>query len=148
MDLARATTLPDVAKSAPTTPKSASTFDAKTLLSPKTGKGTRDEPTVVDDDDGITESGHAPMLERLHRVEERKETPVRRRKLEDTEDGNDANKKTKFEIKGGSGVITEFKRDENQKDVDEIKDGLGVASVIDLTGKCWMLEHCRHATDI
>jgi hypothetical protein len=112
------------------------TFDAKSLLSPKTGKGSREQPAIVDDDDkDDAESGGVNFYEKLYRVEDRTEAPGKRRKLEAANDDIDEpHKKSKFEIKGGSDVMSDFIRNEKQKDVDEIKDGLRVAGAIDLTG--------------
>jgi hypothetical protein len=76
------------------------------------------------------------MIEKLHRVEKRTEAPAKRRKLESAngdDDDDDARKKSKFEIKAGSGVVTDFLNEEKQKGADEIKDGAGVAGAIDIT---------------
>jgi len=83
----------NVGPSAPTSPKTnPSRFDAKTLLSPKKGKGSRDSPAVIvddDEDDAESSANGSSMLERLHRVEVRT-NPLygKRRKLAQL-DGNE-----------------------------------------------------------
>lgn len=73
----------------------------------------------------------------MFNVQERSEVTTKRRKVEggDYDDDDEVRKKQKFEIQGGSGVMTDFIRDEKAKNVGRVKDAFGVAAAIDLTGE-------------
>lgn len=101
-------------------------------------KGVKQGPISIDDDDDDkgTDIKSVNLIESLYHVQDRAEAAGKRRKIQDSGDDDDERKKKqKFEISGGSGVMSEFVKDEKAKDVAEIQDAAGVAATIDLTGK-------------
>ncbi|KIW00157.1 uncharacterized protein PV09_08333 [Verruconis gallopava] len=99
------------------------------------GKGTQDEPAVITDEDEPRNINSASLYEKTFGLQRRTEVPIKRRLggalVEDVND--EASKKRKLEIKGGSGVVSEFLEDEKLKDAERLADGIGLANAIDLT---------------
>ena len=121
-------------------PTSASTFDRRALLSAKAVKTGHDTIIDVDDDkDAENANARSSLLEKVFHVQDRAEVAVKRRKATASDEDDDARKKQKFDIKGGSGVMVDFRKDEEAKvkDARGAKDAAAVASAIniDLTGK-------------
>ena len=125
---------PSTADSSPKTPKAKQdpnthSFDRKSLLS---AKGVKNATIDVDADDA-TDVRSLNLIENLYHVQDRSEASTKRRTVHD-EGHDEKRKKQKFEITGGSGVMSEFIKDEKAKDVVDITDASGVAAAIDLTG--------------
>lgn len=106
-------------------------IDRKSLLSAKGAKNAT--PIDVDADGDATDVRSMNLIENLYHVQDRSEASTKRRTVHD-EGHDEKRKKQKFEITGGSGVMSEFIKDEKAKDVVDIIDASGVAAAIDLTG--------------